>query len=161
MAGPKSTQTRVVGIITDEMHPYEKCVGMHLICYYPYYSFVSFLALPSLLISSIYLVAFYTCNNKVSAHLSSKGWADWTARWKERLIWVDFGWRIHCWLIMMVVCRGHWWHLSCTLRVYVHVRANDSVNAHNAPNHLQWAQYNACSNIIMVWPICLKPYIFT
>ena len=44
MVGPKSTQTRVVGIITDEMHPYiqflsnrvsmKKCVGMHLVCYF-------------------------------------------------------------------------------------------------------------------------------
>ena len=39
MVGPKSTQTRVVGIIMDEMHPYTKLdVGMHLIYYYPYYS---------------------------------------------------------------------------------------------------------------------------
>ena len=66
MVGPKSAQTRVVGI-TYEMNPYTffietpllenkkygcissviipttlvcvhfKCVGMHLICYYPYY----------------------------------------------------------------------------------------------------------------------------
>ena len=47
MVAPKSTQTRVVGITTDEMHPYilfssngvsMKCVGTHLVCYYPYYS---------------------------------------------------------------------------------------------------------------------------
>ena len=50
MVGPKSTQTRVVGILADEMHAYiqyssyrassyEKCVGMHLVCYYPYSGF--------------------------------------------------------------------------------------------------------------------------
>ena len=41
MVGTKSTQTRVVGIITDEMHPYilqvtgflQENVGMHLVCY--------------------------------------------------------------------------------------------------------------------------------
>ena len=33
---------------------------MHLIRYYPYYSFVYFLALSSLLTSSIYSVALYT-----------------------------------------------------------------------------------------------------
>ena len=47
MAGPKSIQTRVVGIITDEMHPYiqfssnrvsMKMCRDYLICYYPYYS---------------------------------------------------------------------------------------------------------------------------
>ena len=48
MVGPKSAQTRVVGILTDEMYPYilfssngrgfyEKCVGMHLVCYYLYF----------------------------------------------------------------------------------------------------------------------------
>ena len=45
MVGPKSTQTKVVGIL-DEMHPYilfssngvsiyEKHVGMHLVCISP------------------------------------------------------------------------------------------------------------------------------
>ena len=33
-----------------------KHVGMHLVCYYPYYSYLS--TIPT---SSIYLVAFYTC----------------------------------------------------------------------------------------------------
>ena len=35
---------------------------MNLICYHPYYSFVHFLALPSLLTFLIDLVAFYTCS---------------------------------------------------------------------------------------------------
>ena len=47
MVGPKSTQTRVIGIITDKIHPtsyfkqqrfYEKRVGLHLVCYYAYHS---------------------------------------------------------------------------------------------------------------------------
>ena len=72
----KSTQTRLVGIITDEMHPYI----VHVQCTSKISSnrvsmkmcrdasrlllslllLVYFLALPSLLISLIYLVAFYT-----------------------------------------------------------------------------------------------------
>ena len=71
MVGPKSTQTRVVGIIIDEMHPYilfkfqvigfyEKRVGMHLVCYYPHY-LVCVLFGPTIPTSSIYLVAYYTC----------------------------------------------------------------------------------------------------
>ena len=70
IAGPKSTLTRVVGIITDKMHRfkqqsfYEKCVGVHFVCYYPG---------PTTLVNVLFgptiptyfynfLVAFYTCN---------------------------------------------------------------------------------------------------
>ena len=49
MVGPINTQTKAAGIITDEMHPYTFFietpllenyvdVGMHPVCYYPYYS---------------------------------------------------------------------------------------------------------------------------
>ena len=39
MVGLKNIQMRVVGMITDEMHPYTffMDVGMHLVCYHPYY----------------------------------------------------------------------------------------------------------------------------
>ena len=45
MVVQKSTYTRIVGKITDKVHPYtkfgnpvtRKCVGMHLVCYFPYY----------------------------------------------------------------------------------------------------------------------------
>ena len=67
MAGPKSTHTRIVGIITDEMHPYilvSKTYrdASHLLFISPLLLLVYFLALPSLLSSLIYLVtvAFYT-----------------------------------------------------------------------------------------------------
>ena len=67
MVGPKSTQTSVVGIITDEMYPYTFFIeallleigcrdASHLLLFL-LHLFVYFLALPSLL---IYLVAFYT-----------------------------------------------------------------------------------------------------
>ena len=65
MAGPKSTQTRVVGIITDEMQPYTFLIEPHYLkircrdascLIFPILLFVYLLALPSLLTSSIYLV---------------------------------------------------------------------------------------------------------
>ena len=71
MAGLNSTQTRVDSRNNNRRHApyilfssngisYENVIGMHLVCYYCYYLLLStyFLALPSLLISSIYLVAF-------------------------------------------------------------------------------------------------------
>ena len=65
MAGPKSTQTRVVGIITDEMQPYTFFIEPHYLkircrdascLIFPILLFVYLLALPFLLTSSIYLV---------------------------------------------------------------------------------------------------------
>ena len=68
MVVQKSTHTRIVGIITDKVHPYtfssnrvsKLCVGMHLVCYFPYYPCMCIFALPSLLTSAI-LIVFYTC----------------------------------------------------------------------------------------------------
>ena len=67
MVGPTNTQTRLVGIITDEVHPHTFFIetpllaGMHLVCIIPTNLVAYFLALPSLLISSIYLSPFYSC----------------------------------------------------------------------------------------------------
>ena len=63
MIGPKSTQTRIVGITTDEMHPYTffigtplleiRCMDASCLLLSLLLLFVYFLALPSLLTSSI------------------------------------------------------------------------------------------------------------
>ncbi len=70
MVGSKSTQTRIA-CLADKMHPYilfssdrvsvKMCVGMHLVSSSRLFLFVYFFILPSLLASSTYLVAFYTC----------------------------------------------------------------------------------------------------
>ena len=78
MVGLKSIQT-IVGIITDEVHPYISLssnrvpMKMHrdashlLLSQLQVYLFVYFLALSSLLTSSIYLVGFYTCVHFLSS----------------------------------------------------------------------------------------------
>ena len=68
MVEQKSKQTRVVGNITDRVHPtvfietmlHEKGIGCTL-SVIPYYSFVYFFALPSLLALAIGNCFLYTC----------------------------------------------------------------------------------------------------
>ena len=63
---------------------YEKCVGMHLVCYYPYYSYLS--TIPT---SSIYLVAFYTylCSffNNIAAECGVHGQSLVSSFWHEAM----------------------------------------------------------------------------
>ena len=71
MVGPKITQTREVGIIKDEMHPYTFFIETSLFENKMYYGCISSLIIPITLVcvifgpiiptSSIYLFVFYTC----------------------------------------------------------------------------------------------------
>ena len=77
MVGPKSTRTRVVGIITDEMHPYTffvksrylkiRCRDVPRLLLSPLLLFVYFWPYRPYLLLHFILVAFYTytCNINV------------------------------------------------------------------------------------------------
>ena len=75
MVGPKSIQTRVVGIITDEIHPYTIFIetlllentmqGMHFI-YYPYYSYLYTFWSYHPYFFNLFSCFLYLCNNSTT-----------------------------------------------------------------------------------------------
>ena len=96
MVGSKITRTRILGMITDKLHPYilfssnrvptKKHVGMLLICYHPYYScWCTFWPYHPYLVIH-FLVAFYTCVTFLIVYRRKHRWyGKWaTVEW---LIW--------------------------------------------------------------------------
>ena len=89
MVWPKSTQTRLVGIIADEMYPHilflsnrvsmKMCRAASHLLLSLLILFVYFLAIPSLLTSSNYLVTLHTCLCSFFSSIATESEGVWSS----------------------------------------------------------------------------------